>query len=121
MTLNLLKEVCQVPQKSIYKKFDDLEIGDYTVSAFKLEEHARFGLKLHVYVDDFYLILPSRFADKINQQSQVDELNNQAIKLVYGGKDAGRFNRLKLDFVQVESSKRAVEADDGEDKPSKKK
>lgn len=94
--LNLNSSATKAVAKS--KRFDDLKIGEYLVKTFKLKEFP-FGLRLLVEIDNFYLILPPRFSDKINSEQQLAEINAKKFKMVYGGKDPGEFNKLIIDFV----------------------
>lgn len=83
------------------KKFDNLKIGEYVVKSFKLKD-TTFGLRVFVEIDDFYLSLPPRFSDKINSSEQIVELNGKKFKMIYGGKDLEEFNKLIIDFVQLD-------------------
>lgn len=85
------------------KKFDDLANGEYLVKSFKLKE-TPFGLRLYAQIDDFYLILPPRYTDKINSGEQVQELNEKKMKMVYNGKNKDEFNKLMIDFKLLETS-----------------
>lgn len=82
------------------KKFDNLSTGEYMVKSFKLKE-TQFGLRVYVEVDDFYLVLPARFFDKINSVQQLDELNENKFKMVYNGKNKDEFNKLMIDFIPL--------------------
>lgn len=85
------------------KKFDNLSIGEYFVKSFKLKE-TQFGLRVYVEIDDFYLVLPARFSDKINSTEQLEELNENKFKMVYKGKNKDEFNKLMIDFVQLKDA-----------------
>lgn len=86
------------------KKFDSLENGEYTVKSFKLKD-TNFGLRVFAEIDNFYLSLPPRFSDKINSEEQIAEINSKKWKMTYGGKDAAEFNKLIIDFKQMEKPK----------------
>lgn len=91
------------------KKFDSLQHGAYTVKTFKLKD-TNFGLRVFVEIENFYLSLPQRFSDKINSEEQIAELNSKKWKMIYGGKDAAEFNKLIIDFKQVEEEEDFQEA-----------
>lgn len=79
------------------KKFDDLTQGTYLVKSFKLKD-TTFGLRLYVQIDDFYLVLPPRYTDKINSDEQLQELNGGKFKMIYHGKNKDEYNKLMIDF-----------------------
>lgn len=82
------------------KKFDDLSIGEYFVKSFKLKE-TQFGLRVYVEIDDFYLVLPARFSDKVNSVEQLEEINENKFKMIYKGKNKDEYNKLMIDFVPL--------------------
>lgn len=82
------------------RKFDNLPIGEYLVKSFSLKEN-QFGIRVYVEIDDFYLVLPARFSDKINSAEQLEELNENKFKMVYNGKNKNEFNKLMMDFVPL--------------------
>lgn len=79
------------------KKFENLDHGTYLVKSFKLKD-TPYGLRLFVQIDDFYLILPPRYTDKINSDEQLKELNDGKFKMIYRGKNKDEFNKLMIDF-----------------------
>lgn len=99
--LNLNASRTQIHERA--RKFDELAIGEYLVKSFKLKE-TTFGLRLHVLFEDFFIILPERYADKINSEEQITELNNLKWKMVYNGKNKQQGNRLMLDFEKLGNS-----------------
>lgn len=102
------------------KKFDDLAKGVYLVKSFKLKE-TTFGLRLYVQIDDFYLILPPRYTDKINSADQLKELNGGKFKMIYGGKNKDEFNKLMIDFQPLKEDENttvdSASDEDDEDLP----
>lgn len=97
------------------KKFDNLAPGEYLVKSFKLKE-TNFGLKLYVQINDYYLVLPQRYADKINSDEQLKEINEKKYKMVYKGKNKDEFNKLMIDFVALKSDENiASDSDSDED------
>lgn len=97
------------------KKFDNLVIGDYLVKSFQLKD-TKFGLRVFVEIDDFYLILPARFSDKINSKEQLEELNDQKWKMEYRGKNKDEFGKLMIDFKLLNDESAADDtSSDGDD------
>lgn len=84
------------------KSFDELAKGEYRIVQFKLN-NTRFGLRLTVHFEDFFVWLPSRFSDKISSQDQVNELNQKAASgnyfMRYDGKDKDRKGFLLIKFI----------------------
>lgn len=70
------------------------------MKSFKLKD-TQFGLRVYVEIDDFYLVLPARFSDKINSAEQLAEINENKVKMIYNGKNKDEFNKLMIDFVQL--------------------
>lgn len=102
MELLLSLNSSAVRKEVSYKKFADLPIGSYTVKKFALKQ-TNYGVRLFVYIEDFYLTLPQRYSDKINTEAHVQEMNRIGTKLIYGGKEPGEFGALKIDFKVVEA------------------
>lgn len=103
------------------KKFDNLKVGEYFVKSFSLKEN-QYGLQVYVEIDDFFIILPKRFSDKINSHEQIEELNSKKFKVVYHGKNAKEGNRVMLDFTPLDEQSEMVdgsELDSDEDAPLK--
>lgn len=82
------------------KKFENLDRGTYLVKSFELKE-TPFGLRLFVKIDDFGLILPPRYSDKINSDEQLKELNDGKFKMIYRGKNKDEYNKLMIDFKSL--------------------
>lgn len=99
------------------KKFDNLPIGEYLVKSFKLKV-TQFGLRVYVEIDDFYVVLPARFSDKINSAEQLEELNGNKFKMVYKGKNKEEFNKLMIDFVPLKENAVKPNSNNGEDSAS---
>lgn len=111
--LNLLSEACERPakrQKKIqYKAFDNLPVGEYKIKYMQIKP-TEYGDRIHVFIENFFIILPERFNKKLNQINQIEELNNKKLKMVFSGKDKQNYNFLKLEFKEYSS-----ESDDGDD------
>lgn len=101
MELLLSLNSSAIKKEVSYKKFADLPIGSYTVKKFALKETS-YGIRLSVYIEDFYLTLPQRYSDKINTEAHVEEMNRTRTRLIYGGKEPGQFGILKIDFKVIE-------------------
>lgn len=90
-----LKTACKAP--TVYKKFDQIAAGEYTVLEFKFVS-TRIGKKLVVVTTDFMCFLPDRIAKSLSSDEVIAELNRTPCVMKYGGKDVTRHNRLILDF-----------------------
>lgn len=99
--------------KDIVKKFDDLAIGEYIPKLFKLAD-TNYGLKIYVSIDDFWIMLPTRYSDKINSDEQIRELNNTKFKMIYSGKDQNQGNRVMLKFKPLDDDEDGSSDDDEE-------
>lgn len=108
MAFLALKNSCENTFRPI-KKFDDLAVGTYTVDSFRLKD-TKFGRRIFVNIEDFCVVLPPRFLERISTQNQIDELNSEQYKMIYAGKDKEKKNLLLLNFVEV-----AKTSDDGDD------
>lgn len=108
MAFRALQTSCKVVFRPI-KKFDELEHGVYLVDSFSMKD-TKFGKRIFVNIDDFCVVLPPRFLERINKQKQVDELNAGRYNMIYQGKDPTKKNLLLLSFVVA-----ADFADDGVD------
>lgn len=94
----------------VYRNFDQLTPGTYKIDKFALVE-TRFGLKLQAITDKFFIYLPSRFSNKINEQAQIDELNANRCLMIYKGKNE---NGVKLEFKQYDNNVQGYSEDEEE-------
>lgn len=85
------------------KKFENLDRGTYLVKSFDLKD-TPFGIRLFVKIDDFNIILPQRYSDKINSDDQLKELNDGKYKMIYRGKNKDEYNKLMIDFKPLGES-----------------
>lgn len=83
-TFSTLLAACH--DKKAYKSFSELNVGEYEIKKFALVE-TKFGLKVQVFIEDFYVFLPTRFTNRINTQKQIDDLNKIPSKMIYNGRD----------------------------------
>lgn len=79
-----------------FKSFKNLEPGDYIARKFMIVK-SRYGKRLKVYIDDYFIYLPERHAIELNDEL-LDVLNNNLVMLKYSGKDPKNGNRLLIDF-----------------------
>lgn len=83
------------------KSFKDLEKGEYKVKEFRLIK-TKYGNRLTVHFEDFFVWLPPRFSAVITKFEQVDELNVKAMKsnyfMQFNGKDENRKGYLIISF-----------------------
>lgn len=107
MSFLLLQEACKKKKnlKDVkFIKWDELPVGDYKVDLFKLTE-SNYGLKIQVIFlldgEKRYVSLPDRFSEKLNQDSQIDELNQHQYTMKFFGKDTSWYKFITLDFVQM--------------------
>lgn len=86
---------------SLLKRFDELETGKYKIKKFEIFE-TKYGKRLTVHCDDFFVYLPKRFSDAINSSELLNVLNEKAENsdyfMEYNGKDKNRKNLLLLSF-----------------------
>lgn len=120
MAFQALQTSCEVVFHPI-KKFDDLENGIYLVDSFSMKD-TKFGKRIFVNIDDFCVVLPPRFMERINKQKQIDELNAGRYNMIYQGKDATKKNLLLLSFVEAPDDAGDEDDDEnagvGQDQPS---
>lgn len=82
--------------KKAYQSFKDLAVGEYIVNHFSIC-NTTYGDRIQIELDDKYMILPERFAKKLDQD-KIDALNRTPKIMVYSGKDSNYQNRLILEF-----------------------
>lgn len=99
MAFQALKNSCDIIFRPI-TSFDDLAIGIYSVDSFALKSTV-YGKRIFVNITDFCVVLPPRFLERINKQSQIDDLNEDRYKMIYNGKDRTKKNLLLLNFEKV--------------------
>lgn len=91
-----------------------MENGKYKAKYFEIKS-TEFGDRVHVYIDDFYIILPERFNKKINQQSHIEQLNKMNLNLVFNGKDKQCYNFLQLSFEECANDEKTDKDKSDED------
>lgn len=94
-----LRNACleEIKYTKVYKSFEELEQGEYEVLEFILAD-TKFGPKIQVLTDDFYVFLPSRFSQQINTREQIDDLNNGRCIMIFKGKSS---KGIHLDFKKI--------------------
>lgn len=107
---SLLEEVQkQKYKKYVFKKFSQLQIGDYPVTKFRFIK-SNYGLKRRLAVlmdgtpsaDEITVIcLPDRFTAALSTQEQVDDLNNKRYIMSYNGMDSSQHNRIDVLLHEV--------------------
>lgn len=91
-----LKEACL---KKPFKSFSDIIPGEYIVRNIALVT-SRYGLRVRIDFDTFYMYLPERFNITLNA-TRCEELSKSPKLMIYSGKDTADKNRLLLDFQEV--------------------
>lgn len=103
--VDLLKSIAE--GYGISKKFEELEIGDYKIKCFELVKTKKFGVRLIVRMEDFFVWLPPRFSDKINSNQLLVDMNKKASEnnfyMRYNGKDIDQHGKILLDFIEKEN------------------
>lgn len=99
MAFQALKDSCEINFRPI-KPFDDLKVGTYSVDSFSMK-NTRYGKRIFVNIEDFCVVLPPRFMERINKPHQIDDLNAEHYNMIYRGKDKNQINLLLLSFVEV--------------------
>lgn len=79
-----------------YQSFQNLPTGDYIVNHFSTV-NTPHGERIRIDCDEFYMLLPERFFNLLNQE-KLDTLNSSPKVMVYGGKDHLNRSRLILEF-----------------------
>lgn len=82
----ILKQACSREHAITYKKWKNLQVGKYNVKYFKLVTNQN-GLGLCVYMDNFFVYMPSYILRKINQEEQIEELNKKRAVMDYQGRE----------------------------------
>lgn len=108
---SLLQEVQnQKNRKYVFKKFSQLQIGDYPVTKFRFIKSNYGPLKRRLAVlmdrtptDDetTVICLPDRFTAALSTQEQVDELNTKRYIMSYNGMDPAQKNRIDVLLHEV--------------------
>lgn len=107
--MNALQLACTSKSTSNYKNFDNIAIGAYEVLEFRIVV-TKFGKKIRVKTVDFYCYLPDRFAEFLNEEKQIEEINRiPHIMLFKGkeyfrGKDNKQRSRVDLKFIPMNES-----------------
>lgn len=88
-----------------YISFNDLSIGDYVVSSFKLVT-TQYGEKIRCEIGDKVVFIPTRFIEELeggeNIRSKLNQLNDGKYWLLYRGKDVSRENRLRIEIISAQ-------------------
>lgn len=113
MAFQAIENSCEIAFRTI-KKFDDLAVGTYSVDSFSMKD-TRYGRRIFVNIEEFCVVLPVRFMERVNKQKQIDELNAQRFNMVYKGKDIARRNLLLLSFNEIRDSTDGGDDDDDDD------
>lgn len=95
--LDILKSQCT---SKPYTSFDNLPLGDYLISSFKLINLKNFGIRLRLDLGDKVVFLPERFSRNFTEQ-HCAEMNCGQYIFKYLGKDVNNHNKLMVDFVQL--------------------
>lgn len=90
--LEKLRAACA--KKVIYKSFETLAPGEYTVYEFSKIE-TKHGHRVRITLEDYSMYLPERV---ILDDDDITELNASPKIMIYGGKETLKQNRLILDF-----------------------
>lgn len=97
-------------QKYVFKKFSELEIGDYEVSKLKLfnSKYGPFKTRLAVLMEGTpssdettVICLPDRFTAAIHTQEEVSDLNKKKYVMSYKGSDPSQHNRIDVFLYEV--------------------
>lgn len=99
MAFQALKDSCEIKFRPI-KPFDDLKVGTYSVDSFSMK-NTRYGKRIFVNIEDFCVVLPPRFMERINKPQQIDNLNAEHYNMIYRGKDKNQKDLLLLSFVEA--------------------
>lgn len=101
----------QAYKKYVFKKFSEMEIGDYPVSKFKFIKSNYGPLKRRLAVlmegtpspdETTVICLPERFNEALSTQAQVDDLNQRAYIMRYRGLDVAQKNRIDVTLHPME-------------------
>lgn len=83
-----------------YKKFADLEPGEYPIKSFGLKSMAH-GMCVVAYLDDCYVVLPDRFKQQIGQKAAIEELNAGQYIMKFDGKEgSSTIGEVHLEFKE---------------------
>lgn len=82
------------------KSLRQLTPGSYEVDLFKVL-NTKYGKRLIVRVQHMEYFLPHRFAEVIEGPEAINALNSRRYIMVYGGMDALKQNRIKVNFLEA--------------------
>lgn len=97
-------------QKYVFRKFSELEIGDYEVSKLKLfnSKYGPHKCRLAVLMDGTpssdettVICLPDRFTAAIHTQEHVNDLNEKQYIMSYKGSDPSQHDRIDVYLLEV--------------------
>lgn len=98
--LEKLKAACLKKSSKSFKSFKDLKVGEYIVYEFSWIQ-TNHGRRVRITLDDYFMYLPERFSTNLDDAT-IAELNSSPKVMVYGGKNPTEYNRLILDFHEVD-------------------
>ena len=85
--------------------------GSYEVKRFKTL-NTKYGKRLIVCIQKAEYFLPHRFAEAIEGPETLKELNDRSYIMIYGGMDASKHNRQKVDFMEASPQESEQNIDD---------
>lgn len=110
MSLELLNSKAE--QESKYIPFDELPLGIHKINKFDVYNDSKFGSgkRLAIYLEEGYLILPTRMSGELTNSFNIRKLNSKKYDFIYEGKADNQ--RLNFRFV-LSKSDEAVFGDNG--------
>lgn len=115
-TLAYLTKVAN--KKSLYIPFDKLDRGTYPIKKATVYQSKGYdeGDRLCLFIQNGYIILPSRFAEVLKKKSVMDDLNSGKYAAQYKGKD----KKTKRILLHIVANKKAAKNEKQQPKPKPK-
>lgn len=97
MSLELLNS--KAVQESKYIPFDELPVGIHKINKFDVYNDSKFGSgkRLAIYLEEGYLILPTRMSGELTSPFNIRKLNSKQYDFIYEGKADNQ--RLNFSFA----------------------
>lgn len=104
MSLELLNS--KADQESKYIPFNELPIGVHKINKFDVYNDSKFGSgkRLAIYLEEGYLILPTRMSGELTNTFNIRKLNSKKYNFIYEGKSDNQRLNFHFDLSKPEEA-----------------
>lgn len=104
MSLELLNSKAE--QESKYIPFDELPIGSHKINKFDIYNDSKFGSgkRLAIYLEEGYLILPTRMSGELTSPFNIRKLNSKKYDFIYDGKSDNQRLNFRFDLSKPDKA-----------------